>query len=94
MLAMANYNRIADGLEATAEYRVTFVAEANPEVTNGYFASLRFIYDQLRRPNWESREALSGKDGLIGVQIIIERSKLFGGMLLPGTFDMYRIMCK
>jgi hypothetical protein len=93
MLAMADYNRIADGIDEATDYHVVFVAQADPEITDNYFASLIYIYDQLNKPNWENREVLSGKLGLVGVHTVIERSKLFREGVIPGTSDLYNNMC-
>jgi hypothetical protein len=92
ILAMANFNRVADGLDYVSVPTVVIVHDAPAEPLKFWLDSLRFIADRLlsRKP-W----LIPGYNGihhLWDIHDVIAESRLFGGMI--GTWDYYALCCK
>ena len=93
ILAMADFNRIADGVES-AQWSLSFVSKPDRDIVGGLFDSLNYIYEKIKKLDYETRDRLSGDFGLLGVLTIIDESGLIDrDWQCFGTWHDYMRLC-
>ncbi len=78
----------------SAQWSLSFVSKPDRDIVGGLFDSLKYIYEKIKKLDYEIRDRLSGDFGLLGVLTIIDESGLIDrDWQCFGTWHDYMRLC-